>query len=98
MPVSTSDVRKSLSFRAMLDEDERAARESVREMSGGPPPERLRSMMVVGTPEQCVERLRRYAGLGVGDFLLGSLAPVDWQTVELVAGSVAPALKAAVAA
>jgi len=34
---------------------------------------------------------------GVGDFLLGSLPPVDLQTIELVAESVAPALKAAVA-
>ena len=55
-------------------------------------------MMFVGTPEQCVERLRAYADLGVGDFLLGSMTPVDWQTIELVAESVAPALKAAVAA
>ena len=52
-------------------------------------------MMIVGTPEQCVERLRPYADLGVGDFLLGSLAPVDWQTIEHVAESVAPALKSA---
>jgi F420-dependent oxidoreductase-like protein len=93
-----ADVRKSLTFRAILDEDERAAQERVREIYGGPPPERLRNMMVVGTPEQCVERLRRYADLGVGDFLLGSLAPVDWRTIELVAGSVAPALKAAAVA
>jgi alkanesulfonate monooxygenase SsuD/methylene tetrahydromethanopterin reductase-like flavin-dependent oxidoreductase (luciferase family) len=61
-------------------------------------PEQLQKMMIVGTPEQCVERLRRYAEVGVGDFLLGSLAPVDWQTIELVAESVAPALKAAVTA
>jgi alkanesulfonate monooxygenase SsuD/methylene tetrahydromethanopterin reductase-like flavin-dependent oxidoreductase (luciferase family) len=52
----------------------------------------------VGTPEGCVERLREYAELGVGDFLLGSMPPNDWQTIELVAQSVAPALKAAVAA
>jgi alkanesulfonate monooxygenase SsuD/methylene tetrahydromethanopterin reductase-like flavin-dependent oxidoreductase (luciferase family) len=51
--------------------------------------------MIVGTPEQCVERLRPYADLGVGDFLLGALAPVDWRTVELVAESVGPALKGA---
>ena len=43
-------------------------------------------------------RLREYAERGVGDFLLGSMPPTDWQTIELVAGSVAPALKAAVAA
>jgi alkanesulfonate monooxygenase SsuD/methylene tetrahydromethanopterin reductase-like flavin-dependent oxidoreductase (luciferase family) len=49
---------------------------------------------VVGTPDQCVERLRRYADLGVGDFLLGALAPVDWRSLELVAESVAPAVRA----
>jgi alkanesulfonate monooxygenase SsuD/methylene tetrahydromethanopterin reductase-like flavin-dependent oxidoreductase (luciferase family) len=93
-----ADVRKSLTFRAILDEDEQAARERARELHGDPLPERLQKMMIVGTPEQCVERLRRYADLGVGDFLLGSMTPVDMQTIELVAKSVAPALKSAVAA
>jgi alkanesulfonate monooxygenase SsuD/methylene tetrahydromethanopterin reductase-like flavin-dependent oxidoreductase (luciferase family) len=55
-------------------------------------------MMIVGTPEQCVERLRAYADVGVGDFLLGALAPIDQRTIELVAQAVAPALKAAVTA
>jgi alkanesulfonate monooxygenase SsuD/methylene tetrahydromethanopterin reductase-like flavin-dependent oxidoreductase (luciferase family) len=61
-------------------------------------PERLKKMMVVGTPEGCVEQLRPYADLGVGDFLLGQLAPVDHPTIELVAEHVAPALKGAVRA
>jgi alkanesulfonate monooxygenase SsuD/methylene tetrahydromethanopterin reductase-like flavin-dependent oxidoreductase (luciferase family) len=55
-------------------------------------------MSVVGTPEQCVERLRPYADLGVGDFLLGAMTPVDPQTIELVASAVAPALKSGVRA
>jgi alkanesulfonate monooxygenase SsuD/methylene tetrahydromethanopterin reductase-like flavin-dependent oxidoreductase (luciferase family) len=55
-------------------------------------------MLIVGTPEQCIERLRAYADLGVGDFLLGAMTPVDQQTLDLVANSVAPALKAAVTA
>jgi alkanesulfonate monooxygenase SsuD/methylene tetrahydromethanopterin reductase-like flavin-dependent oxidoreductase (luciferase family) len=55
-------------------------------------------MMIVGTPEQCAEELRAYADLGVGDFLLGAMTPVDTQTIELVANSVAPALRAAVTA
>jgi len=93
-----ADVRKSLAFRALLDEDERAARERARELYGDPMPERLQKMMIVGTPEQCVERLRAYGELGVGDYLLGALPPVDWQTIELVASSVAPALKEAVTA
>jgi alkanesulfonate monooxygenase SsuD/methylene tetrahydromethanopterin reductase-like flavin-dependent oxidoreductase (luciferase family) len=65
---------------------------------GGDPPERMKRMMIVGTPEQCVERLRAYADLGVGDFLLSTFAPVDWPTIELVARSVAPAVKEAVTA
>ena len=93
-----ADVRKSLTYRAILDEDEQAAHERVREIYGGAPPERIREMMIVGTPEQCVERLRGYADVGVGDFLLGAHAPIDPRTIELVAESVAPALKAAVAA
>ena len=93
-----ADVRKSLTFRAILREDEQSARERVRELYGGELPERLRNMMIVGTPEQAVERLRPYAELGVGDFLLGALAPVDWPTIELVASEVAPALRAAVTA
>jgi alkanesulfonate monooxygenase SsuD/methylene tetrahydromethanopterin reductase-like flavin-dependent oxidoreductase (luciferase family) len=93
-----ADVRKSLTFRALLDEDERAARERAHELHGDPLPERLKKMMIVGTPEQCIDRLRAYADLGVGDFLLSALTPVDQQTIQLVANSVAPALKAAVTA
>jgi alkanesulfonate monooxygenase SsuD/methylene tetrahydromethanopterin reductase-like flavin-dependent oxidoreductase (luciferase family) len=93
-----ADVRKSLTFRAILDDDERTAVDRARELYGDPIPERIRNMMIVGTPEQCVERLRPYADLGVGDFLMGALAPVDWPTIESVASSVAPALKATVTA
>ena len=93
-----ADVRKSLTFRAVLDADEDAARERAAALHGDPLPERLQRMMVVGTPEQCVEQLRPYSDLGVGDFLLGAMTPIDQQTIELVAESVSPALKAAVAA
>ena len=92
------DVRRSLTFRAILGEDEAAAKDRVRALYGDQVPEPIRSMMVVGTPEQCVEQLRPYADLGVGDFLLGAMAPLDERTIDLVATSVAPALRAAVAA
>ena len=52
----------------------------------------------VGTPEQLVEELKPWAELGGGDFLLGASAPYDFQTMELVAQQVAPALRAEVAA
>jgi F420-dependent oxidoreductase-like protein len=88
------DVRKSLTYRAVLAETEAEAQERAQEIFGGPPPERSRNMYVIGTPEQCVEALKPYAALGVGDFLLGSIAPYDWPTVELVSKEVAPAIKA----
>jgi F420-dependent oxidoreductase-like protein len=93
-----ADVRKSLTFRAVLDEDGREAHERARALYGDPPPERLQKMLIVGTPEQCVERLGGYADLGVRDFLLGALPPIDAPTIELVADRVVPAVKAAVAA
>jgi alkanesulfonate monooxygenase SsuD/methylene tetrahydromethanopterin reductase-like flavin-dependent oxidoreductase (luciferase family) len=82
----------------VLRDDEQEAWDRLRELYGGDPSERILQMTIVGTPEQCVERLRPYADLGVGDFLLAALAPFDEQTVELVAKEVAPALRAAVAA
>jgi F420-dependent oxidoreductase-like protein len=93
------DVRKSLTFRAVLADSEAEAQARSEEIFGGPPPERMRNMTIVGTVEQCVAALRPYAELGVGDFLLGSMAPHhDWGTIERVANEVAPALKAGVAA
>jgi F420-dependent oxidoreductase-like protein len=88
-----NDVRKSVTFRAVLADSEAAAQERSQEIFGGPPPERARNMYVIGTPEQCVEALKPYAEAGAGDFLLGSMSPYDWQTVELVAKQVAPAIK-----
>jgi F420-dependent oxidoreductase-like protein len=92
-----ADVRKSLTFRAVLADSEREAEERLHEIGGGPLPERMRNMTIVGTAEQCIEGLRPYADSGVGDFLLGSMPPHDWRSIELVANEVAPAIKAAVA-
>jgi F420-dependent oxidoreductase-like protein len=88
-----ADVRQSLTFRAVLDDSEAAAQARAEEIFGGPPPERLRHMYVIGTPEQAIDALRPYVELGAGDFLLGQQAPFDLQTIELVAEHVAPALR-----
>ena len=94
-----ADVRQSLTFRAVLAATEAEAKQRAEEIYEGPPPERLRNMMVIGTVEQCIEALRPYAELRAADFLLGSMAPHhDRETLELVAKQVAPALKAEVAA
>jgi alkanesulfonate monooxygenase SsuD/methylene tetrahydromethanopterin reductase-like flavin-dependent oxidoreductase (luciferase family) len=93
-----ADVRKSLTFRAVLADSEQEAEERLQEIWGGAPPDRMRAMTITGTVEQCIEGLRPYADLGVGDFLLGSMPPHDWRSIEAVANEVAPAIKSAVAA
>jgi F420-dependent oxidoreductase-like protein len=87
------DVRKSVTFRAVLADTEDGARDRAQEIYGDRLDERLASMMVIGTPEQCAERLRTFRDMGAGDFLLGVNAPFDWQTIELIAQQVAPAVR-----
>lgn len=92
---AVTDIRKSILFRAILAEDEREAEQRLENLIGKVPrdsPER-RAWSVVGTPDQCIEHLQPYLDLGVSDFLLGVRPPIDWQTVELVARRVAPALR-----
>jgi alkanesulfonate monooxygenase SsuD/methylene tetrahydromethanopterin reductase-like flavin-dependent oxidoreductase (luciferase family) len=97
-------IRKSLTFRAVLAADEAEARRradafvnQIRRFAGKQLTEKqieiVRKMMFVGTPEGCVERLRSFADLGVGDLLLHATPPTDWETIEHVAKTVAPALR-----
>jgi alkanesulfonate monooxygenase SsuD/methylene tetrahydromethanopterin reductase-like flavin-dependent oxidoreductase (luciferase family) len=87
------DIRTSLLYRAVVGETEREARSRLDELVPASSP--ARTATFAGTPEQLVDHLRPYVELGVGDFLLGVRAPVDWPTVELVAGAVAPVLRGA---
>jgi F420-dependent oxidoreductase-like protein len=85
-----AEIRTSLTFRAVLAEDEAELRDRRREAAL--PLEASRFLFL--TPEQCVERMRPFVELGAGDFLLAAYAPYDWRTLELVAREVAPALRA----
>jgi alkanesulfonate monooxygenase SsuD/methylene tetrahydromethanopterin reductase-like flavin-dependent oxidoreductase (luciferase family) len=89
-----ADIRKSLAMAALVRETEAEVAERLQELTaqGSPQAEALRRG-VLGTPERCVEQLRPYLELGVGDFLLSARAPTDAETLELVAKRVAPALK-----
>jgi F420-dependent oxidoreductase-like protein len=84
------DIRKSLTFRAVLASDEAAAQEKAAGMSL---PAGVTTTFLVGTPAQCAERIRPFLELGAGDFLLACAAPYDDETIELVATEVAPALR-----
>jgi F420-dependent oxidoreductase-like protein len=98
-------IRKSLTFRAVLAADEAEARgradaviDNHRRFAGeqltDEQAEILRKMMFVGTAEGCVEHLRSFVDLGAGDFLLNATPPTDWETIERVAKTVMPALRA----
>lgn len=82
-------IRKSILFRAVLAETESEAsrRASIDSTARS-------GFLVVGTPEQCAERLRPYLALGVRDLILGVRPPVDWTTIDLVAEQLAPRLRA----
>ena len=86
-----AEIRKSLTLRAVLAEDEAALKERRRELTGKLPIEEEKFSFV--TPEQLVERMRPFAELGAGDVLLAAYAPYDWRSLELVAREVAPALR-----
>ncbi|UGS33803.1 LLM class F420-dependent oxidoreductase [Capillimicrobium parvum] len=89
-------IRVSLTFRAVLRDTEREAADAVREVFGPVMDNPLmRKMLIAGTPEQCAERLGALRDLGAGDFLLGTVAPGDARTLELIAREVAPAMRAA---
>jgi alkanesulfonate monooxygenase SsuD/methylene tetrahydromethanopterin reductase-like flavin-dependent oxidoreductase (luciferase family) len=89
------DIRKSLAFGAVIAETEGAARERVEQIARAMnlPPETVRDRVLVGTPEQAAERLLRYVELGVGDFLVTTRAPFDYETLRLFIERVAPPVR-----
>ncbi|SDH70945.1 LLM class flavin-dependent oxidoreductase [Nonomuraea jiangxiensis] len=93
-----ADIRQSLTFRAVLAatpaDVERRRAERLALLPAGSPD--LAEYLTFGTPEQCVEDLLGYAALGVRDFLLGCRPPLDWETIELFASRVVPAVRARV--
>ncbi|KMS85482.1 MULTISPECIES: LLM class flavin-dependent oxidoreductase [Streptomyces] len=88
-----ADVRRSVTFRAVLVEREEQLPGRAAELLDGVHDEVRAEYLSFGTAEQCVEDLKPYVDLGVRDFLLAVKSPIDWLTVELVATRVAPALK-----
>ncbi|MEE9281276.1 MAG: LLM class F420-dependent oxidoreductase [Myxococcota bacterium] len=90
-----NDIRKQLVVQAVVGETEKDVNERIERLAAARRVDaaRLRGLALVGTPEQCVERLLPYVRLGVGDFLIGARMPADLETLELIAKKVAPALR-----
>jgi F420-dependent oxidoreductase-like protein len=91
-----ADIRKSLVVQAVVAKTQAEIDERLARLSQGRnvSPEVMRARAMVGTPEQCVEQLRPYVEMGVGDFIIGARAPVDHSTLELVATEIAPKVRA----
>ena len=89
------DIRKSLVIQAVVRNDVEAVQTQAERLarSRNATVDQLRGRMVLGTPEQCVEQLLPYAKLGVSDFIIGMRAPADFETLELVATKISPAVK-----
>ena len=94
-----ADIRKSLVVQAVVAKDESRLAERLERLGGsrGVSAEEMRQRAIVGTPEQCVEQLLPFVELGVHDFIIGARPPADFETLELVAGEIAPAVKKAAA-
>ena len=90
-----ADIRKSVTYRMIIRQDEAEVEEARRELESGEP---SRFTRFLGTPEQAVEAMKPWAEQGAGDFLMGAAPPFDWRSLELFAQQVAPALRAEVAA
>jgi len=90
-----ADIRKSIVFPMLVRETEAEVREAL-DSPSGPRTARGGETVITGTPEQAVDQLLPYLRMGLGDFLLRVTSPVDFETLELVAKKVAPAVKAGV--
>jgi F420-dependent oxidoreductase-like protein len=86
-----AEIRKSLTFRVVLGENEANLEARRRELVPKLPLEA--SAFLFLTPDQLVERMLPFVELGAGEFLLAAYAPYDWESLELVAREVAPALR-----
>lgn len=89
------DIRKSLVVQAIVGETEAEVEERLAAQAAARnvEPEMLRQGAIVGTPEQCAAQLKPYVDIGVGDFIIGARAPVDYRALELVAKELAPRVR-----
>ena len=91
-----ADIRISMTLRAIVrDTHEQAAAvaQPLIDRFRAAGNERMAASVAFGTADDVAERLAAYKALGVGDFLVGAMAPWDWDSFERVAGEVAPRLR-----
>ncbi|MER7460019.1 LLM class flavin-dependent oxidoreductase [Micromonospora sp. NPDC126480] len=87
------ELRRSVTFRAVLASNASEAERRYAEVLGGAPGEVRSECLVVGSAADCVAALEPFARAGVRDFVLAVRPPLDWQTIEIVAEKVAVELR-----
>jgi F420-dependent oxidoreductase-like protein len=89
------DIRTSLVLQAAIGTDAGRLRERAEALarSRNVSVDQLSRQMVIGSPEQAAEQIVRFVELGVGDFILGARAPVDYGQMELFIERVAPLVR-----
>jgi alkanesulfonate monooxygenase SsuD/methylene tetrahydromethanopterin reductase-like flavin-dependent oxidoreductase (luciferase family) len=82
-----SDIRKSLVMQALVGDDRAALDRQAEQL-------RARGQQgLTGTPEQVAEQIMRYVDLGVGDFILGTRPPYDFNNLQTFIERVAPLVR-----
>lgn len=92
---AADDIRRSVTFRAVLAQTEREAARRAAELFADMPADSpdWAEYLVVGTPDRCFEILERFVRCGASDFVLGARPPLDWETITIMARDVRPALQ-----
>jgi len=86
-------VKSMMCTRCLIDRNEDRARERARRYK--PDHESMDYFMkrLIGTPEQCIEKLNALKDKGIGYFLVDFAEPTDFRSMELFAEEVIPAVK-----
>ena len=90
-----ASIRRSVTFRAVVASDAAQARRRQAELRAARTgvAADLAEYVSFGSAQQCLDALARYAELGARDFLFGARPPLDQDSIEQFAASVAPALR-----
>ena len=88
-------VRKAVHLVLGIDHDPRRAEAKTMDafLRFGISPEEARQGAIMGTPQQCIDRIGQYAALGVGHFIIELRPPYDYGELELFAKEVIPAFR-----
>ena len=90
-----ADIRKALAVGLVIGETETEVSRRAEQMAAvfKVPPDILRGRLLVGTPERVAEQVLAYAELGVGDFLVTTRTPFDYDALRLFIEQVAPLVR-----